>query len=292
MAGDPPEGERSTGNGAETIARLEAELAELRRLLSGDSLAARLREALLQATTAAEIAAPTSHDQLLDLILETASAVIGAQAGALFLIDESTGELVCEAAAGGQAERVKGLRLPLGHGIAGGVALTAQPLAVSEARKDPRWAADVGDRVGYLPDSLVCVPLFHGDRITGVLELLDKKGSPSFSPGDVYLLGLFANQAAVAIEQSRTRREIAAIVAASLQESISPEARAAAQLTEELARFAEGLEQDSGFRRSRELAALVNEIAQLGDAELGTCVAFLRAFAQYVRVRRSLPVTS
>jgi len=63
-------------------------------------------------------------------------------------------------------------------------------------------------------------------------------------------------------------------------------------LTEELARFAEGLEQDSGFRRSRELAALVNEIAQLGDAELGTCVAFLRAFAQYVRVRRSLPVTS
>src|SRR2546426_2050509 len=102
---------------SETVARLEAELAQLKRLLADNSLAARLRQALIQGMTAAEIASPTRHDQLLDLILETAADVVAAGAGALFLVDEAAREIVCAAAFGGPADRVKGLRVPLGHGI-------------------------------------------------------------------------------------------------------------------------------------------------------------------------------
>ena len=99
MAGDPPEGERSTGNGAETIARLEAELAELRRLLSGDSLAARLREALLQAGRRDEtelvpedqLPASTAHaatDAPLRMTLEKAVAALRPRHRDVFLLFE------------------------------------------------------------------------------------------------------------------------------------------------------------------------------------------------------------
>ena len=64
--------------------------------------------------------------------------------------------------------------MPLGHGIAGGVALSGLPLAVTAAGSDPRWAKDIGERVGYVPESIVCVPLFYEDRVIGALELLDK----------------------------------------------------------------------------------------------------------------------
>ena len=95
--------------------------------------------------------------------------------------------------------------MPLGHGIAGGVALSGLPLAVTAAGTDSRWAKDIGERVGYVPDSIICVPLFYEDRVIGALELLDKVGAPSFTPADLNTLSLFAHQAAVTIEQSRTR---------------------------------------------------------------------------------------
>src|SRR6266536_2683684 len=93
------------------------------------------------------------------------------------LIDEDAGDLVFQVALGGSADEVKDIRVPLGHGIAGGVALSGLPLAVSNASKDPRWAKDIGDQVDYRPDSIVCVPLFYDDRVIGALELLDKEGA-------------------------------------------------------------------------------------------------------------------
>ena len=136
----------------------------------------------------------------------------------MFLVDEAAGDLVCEAAIGGSAEQVKAIRVPLGHGIAGGVALSGLPLAVAHASSDPRWAKDIGERVGYVPDSIVCVPLFYEDSVIGSLELLDKEGASSFSAADLHALSLFAHQAAVTIQQSRTRLNAGALLASALGE--------------------------------------------------------------------------
>ena len=129
----------------------------------GEQLAARLREALAKAATARTIAAPATHSNLLQGIVETAAGVISARAAALFLVDEATQDLRFEVALGERAEEVKDIRVPLGHGIAGGVALSGQPIAVSDVQQDPRWAAEIGERVGYMPESILCVPLFYED---------------------------------------------------------------------------------------------------------------------------------
>ena len=45
-------------------------------------------------------------------------------------------------------------------------------LGVADASNDPRQAADIARSDGYLPESILCVPLFYGDEVIGVLEML------------------------------------------------------------------------------------------------------------------------
>src|SRR5262249_46078214 len=69
---------------------------------------------------------------------------------------------------------------------------------------------------GYTPKTILCVPLIDGDRIIGALEMMDKRDAQSFAPSDMEALGLFAGQAAVAIEQSFTTRNISDLLVAAL----------------------------------------------------------------------------
>ncbi|TMK76756.1 MAG: GAF domain-containing protein [Actinobacteria bacterium] len=256
---------------------------------AGDEFAARLREALTKAATASTIAAPATHRTLLQMIAETAAGVISARAGALFLVDEETQELRFEVALGERAEALRGVRLPLGHGIAGGVALSGQPMAVSDVQADERWAAEIGERVGYIPESILCVPLFYEDAVIGVLELLDKEGAPSFGEEDILTLSLFANQAAVAIEQSRVQQSAGALVASVLRSLVEGEAGLDADenVQEDVRRLGASIEEDELFRRSLKLADLVQEIGRAGERELDACEAILESFAAYLRARSS-----
>ena len=269
----------------ETITRQSEEIEHLRRRIADDRFVEDLREALTLAAAAGTIAVPVTHSRLLEMIVETAAHIISARAAALFLIDEEAGELVFEVALGSKAEEVKKFRVPLGHGVAGLVAVSGQPMAVSDAESDPRQAADIAQSVGYTPQSILCVPLFYDEQIIGVLELLDKEGARSFSAEDMEDLSLFANQAAIAIEQSRTNRNLVALlrgVLGSLGQMADGQRQ---ELRERTQAFAERLEGDASFSRALDLAQLVQEIAHQGENELKGCEAILRGFAEYLRSR-------
>jgi GAF domain-containing protein len=220
------------------------------------------------------------------MIVETAADVIGAHAGALFLIDEAAEQLIFEVAIGPKAADVKRLRVPLGHGIAGLVALSGQPMAVADADQDSRQAADIAEQVGYRPRSILCVPLFLRDRVTGVLELLDKEEAPTFGADDMQALGLFANQAAVAIEQSRIQRDLGAFLAEVVRSPDGAADEAASPLADRARTFAASVAaDDASFGEALELAALVQEIVGHGERESEACRTLLRGFAEYLRLR-------
>ncbi len=266
-----------------TVARQAEEIARLRRRLADERFAEELREALSLAAAAGTIAAPVTHSRLLELIVATAAQVIAAGAASLFLIDEEREELVFEVALGQKAEEVKKFRVPLGHGIAGLVAVSGQPMAIAEAASDPRLASDIARSVGYVPRNILCVPLFYNDRVTGVLELLDKAGAASFSAGDMETLGLFANQAAVAIEQSRANRNLGALLGEVLR---SLDGDGGAALAERARAFAARTEEeDLTYREALDLAGLVQEIAAAGERERRLCRTVLAGFAEYLRAR-------
>ena len=255
----------------------------------GEQLATRLREVLVKAATARTIAAPATHSSLLQGIVETAAGVISARAAALFLIDETTQDLRFEVALGERTEGLKDVRVPLGHGIAGGVALTGQPIAVSDVQEDARWAAEIGQRVGYTPESILCVPLFFEDAVIGVLQLLDKEGASSFDEDDIRVLSLFANQAAITIEQSRVHESAGALIASVLRSAITggDGTEVDERLESEIRDFGASFEDDDLFRRSLRLADLVQEIRRAGDQEAEACERILESFAAYLHARRS-----
>jgi GAF domain-containing protein len=268
-----------------TIASQAVEIRRLQQRGVDTQLADEVRAVLVQAAVAGTIAAPVSHSRLLEMIVETAARVITSRAAALFLLDQQTQELVFEVALGQKADDVRKFRIPLGHGIAGLVAASGQPTATSGAA-DPRQAADIAQSVGYVPNTILCVPLFYAERVIGVLELLDKADDASYSMADMHVLALFANLAAVAIEQSRTRANIAEIIAETIQEAGSgaPELERR-RLEAGAAHVAEIAAGDPGYQLVLAIAHLVEEISRSGERELALCQAILSEVAAYLRSR-------
>jgi GAF domain-containing protein len=61
----------------------------------------------------------------------------------------------------------------------------------------------------------MAVPLLHDERALGVLEVLDRPQRTQFSLVEMDLLGLFANQAAIALDLLRRARRAEAVLAES-----------------------------------------------------------------------------
>lgn len=249
-------------------------------------LAADLRAALGTGTAAIVLTAPEALSQLLDMIVNTAAQVLRARGGSLLLVDEAQQELTFEVSTSDDISTLKHIRVPLGQGIAGLVAVTGQPMAVEDAQQDPRHAAEIAEMTGYHPRSLLCVPLPYNDSVIGVLELLDKEGAEGFDANDLHALSLFARQAAVAIELSRTHRSLAALLRELLQPLGDGPESAPGSLVERVSALADELQLEPGFVRVVELAELVRDVAGAGEAEANLCLTVLRDVAAFVRARR------
>jgi GAF domain-containing protein len=265
------------------IARQGEELDRLRRLSAESHFAEELRQVLIKSALVGTLAAPVSHSRLLEMIVETAAQVINSQAASLFLVDDEHHELVFEVALGQKAAEVKKFRVPMGHGIAGHVAATGQPTATSGAA-DPRHASEISESVGYVPRTILCVPLFYADRVIGVLELLDKADEAPFTMLDMHVLGLFANLAAVAVEQSRTREDMSGVISDMVLESSNGDG-SDQRLIEGTRRLARDVADDQRYQQALSLARLIEEISRNGDRELALCQSILRAFAEYQRAQ-------
>lgn len=136
---------------------------------------------------------------LLDDLLASALAVVGAVDGSLLLRDEETGELAFAVVHGETRERLVGYRLPPGHGIAGWVAKNKAPQIVPDVRADPRFDPTVDETFGFHTHSLACVPLLDGERVLGVIEAVNKTSDRPFTNVDHDLLMVVAQLAAIVI---------------------------------------------------------------------------------------------
>ena len=151
------------------------------------------------------------HRALLRSIVDTARAIFRAQAASVFLLDAETDELVFEAVSGEGEESLVGRRFPSSTGIAGWVLVTGQSLVLDDVTADPRFASQAAQSTGYVPKAIMAVPLESGDRTLGVLEVLDRPSGERFTMAESDLLGMFAAQAAIALdllERSRSARRL------------------------------------------------------------------------------------
>jgi len=197
---------------------------------------------LRAAVAAGVLGAEEAYRSLLQSIVEVARAIFGAKASSVFLLDEATDELVFEAVAGEGADTLIGKRFPSSTGVAGWVLVTRQPLVIENVTEDPRFARDAAESTGYVPKGLMSVPLLNEERALGVLSVLDRPTKSRFTLAEMDLLGLFANQAAIALDLLQRARQARGVL-----ENDSADVSVVVRLAEKLESL-EGPEREAGLR--------------------------------------------
>jgi Nif-specific regulatory protein len=142
-------------------------------------------------------------DQLLELIIETATRMMDAKASSLLLLDPKTQKLYFKVATGEKGDDVKQFEIDLGQGIAGYVAQTGEPLLIPNVTEDPRWYKEISESIGFETRSIACVPMKIRGEIIGVVEIIDKADGSTITNEDLTALSVFAELAAVAIGNAR-----------------------------------------------------------------------------------------
>jgi GAF domain-containing protein len=136
---------------------------------------------------------------LLRSIVGATVAIFEAEAASISLYRPASDTLEFVVACGNQGQGVVGLSIPASEGIAGYAFSGGEAIAIADPEADPRFGKDFSQGTGYVPRSILAVPMQSGQRVLGVLEVLDKRGGP-FTMSDMALGSTFAEQAAIAIQ--------------------------------------------------------------------------------------------
>jgi len=148
-----------------------------------------------------ELASTLDLQRVLELALRKAEEVCRAESGSIWELDDERRELFFRVVRGATAPAIRGLRVPLGEGIVGSVALSGHAEVVNDVVADPRWRGD--PVAGFRTRAILTVPLVAHARVVGVLQLLNPWGRAGFTADDLRRMRLFGGALAHAVENAR-----------------------------------------------------------------------------------------
>jgi signal transduction protein with GAF and PtsI domain len=246
--------------------------------LGGAALAA-LTEIANRAAVAGRLE-PPGGEAVLRSVVDATVALFDAEAASLLLYDPAEDRLVIRVAAGTAGEGAIGLKIPPEQGIAGYVYTTGQPLAIADVASDPRFGRTAAEATGYMPRSILAVPLLDDAGTIGVLEVLDRRGGGSFELRDLDLASVFARQATVAIRASRFERDVSELLRGVLGR-LAGEDKAAPEeaISEIVAAAVQHLGTDDGSRLW-DLADAVARVRSADPGQVGLVIDILEALAR------------
>jgi GAF domain-containing protein len=178
--------------------------------LAGAAHGGRLTETLTrrneQLTMVADIASHVSSSletrEVYRLVVQKLNEYFKVEAGSLLLRDEATDELIFVMTLEGGEEKLFGMRLPPGAGVAGHVAQTQQVYITNDAKNDPLHYKLSGEGIDFLTRNILCAPMVIKDGTIGIIELINKQDGP-FTDQEAQRLAAIANIIGVAIENAR-----------------------------------------------------------------------------------------
>src|SRR5262245_20064645 len=166
-----------------------------------------LRELHLLYEVGQALATNLDLPSLLEDIKRRVPIVMGAARCSIMLFDEVTHELVLETTDPHTGE-VRQFHIPTDRGIAGWVATNGIGQIVNDVEQDPRWFDGVARDIDFVTRSILCAPMRQGDRVVGVMQVLNKQSGEPFTEQDLRLLTTLASQAAIAVQNARLVRSL------------------------------------------------------------------------------------
>ncbi len=146
-----------------------------------------------------EFHAMRNIDQALEMILSLAMDKVSCESGSVLRADAATGDLVFVAAKGPKSKELMkaNFTVPAGTGIAGFCTYEGVSVALNDPQKDPRFFAEVGEKLRYETKSMLCAPMMTHGRSLGCMQLINRSNGPQFLDFEVGILSYLAHQAAL-----------------------------------------------------------------------------------------------
>jgi PAS domain S-box-containing protein len=177
-------------------ARLE--IKERRR--AEEALRRRAEELAALQDTVLDITARHDLPTLLETIVRRAASLLGAPGGGLYLCDSDRKETHCFVSYNTLRDYT-GTVLRYGEGAAGTVAETGEPLIIDNYRTWDGRAIVFEEEQPFT--AVLSTPMIWQEEVIGVIHVLDSAEERRFTETDLDLLSLFANHAAIAVENAR-----------------------------------------------------------------------------------------
>ncbi|MDR1148966.1 MAG: sigma 54-interacting transcriptional regulator [Spirochaetaceae bacterium] len=147
--------------------------------------------------------------ELLSVIVESAGRLCDAASACLLLVDETHGRLFFEVAIGFvENMRLEQKSIAVGEGIAGWTARHNKPLIINDVENSERRLAAIFEQSDFPLNAIIAVPMQIKERCVGVLEVINKKNDGQFYNEDLEWLEIFANQAALALQNAKNYEKV------------------------------------------------------------------------------------
>jgi signal transduction protein with GAF and PtsI domain len=210
-------------------------------------------------------------------LLTTTAADIDSGEASVLVRDGDEGGLRFLTAIGEVADKLRGVTVPAGKGIAGFVFSSGQPMAVADAGEESSFYAEIDRKTGYSTQTILATPLRHDGEIIGVLEYVNRRGGPPydpFTPAEMDKAALFGDAIASlvsAYESAKILVELSDKILIEDQNADLAEVRS----------WITGLRDSAVHRETMDLAILLRELASRGEAERDLCRDMLEAILRY-----------
>ena len=148
----------------------------------------------------------TSNLELEPLLLAIMSQMeefFGPERWSLLMVDEEAGELYYALSAGVDDTSFRNSRIQMGQGIAGYVAQSGNPLIIPDVQLDHDWALFAAQHSELNLQSIACLPIRHGGRTLGVLQLHNSK-LDLLPDSSIAFLRVLCDYAAIALQNARS----------------------------------------------------------------------------------------
>jgi signal transduction histidine kinase len=233
-------------------------------------------------------------DIVLQQVLEEACQTLDAETGTILLSSPDAKDLEFAYILPGSLSIESNQRIPAEQGIIGWVVQYRQVARINDIQRDPRTYRGLRPIFGSAIDSLICAPLVHRDKFTGVIVIVNKRAG-EFTEEDANLLEAVSSIVASALDNARLYDD--------LKQSLVEKERAQAQLIQSekiaaLGRLAASVaheinnplqavqgclsllsEELSGLQRPEKLSSYLNIV----DKEIGRVAGIVQEMRDFAR---------
>jgi GAF domain-containing protein len=236
----------------------------------------KFRAVIETADVANALTAPLTRS--IENLLQLAAAQVDSDEGSVIVRDGEGNDLRFLVAIGQVADKLRQVRIPQGKGIAGFVFSSGQPIVIADVGQDANFYAEIDRHTGYSTQTILATPLRFDGEIIGVLEFVNRIGEPPFepfTPADMDKAALFAEAIASLVDAHES---------AALLEGLCEKITDNCEKTD-LRQWLANVRAAESHRELLEIALLVRELSQTGDAERKVCREVLESFVRYAELK-------